>query len=369
MRSAILTLITSFVLIFAGGKTYSQKNGTIPVTVDILKARPDRKFVSPEVRFLDNSAGCTIRNEDGWTAETPSEYYFTVNVPADNESAPTVLVDMKGVAVRRVIMPGADNAQFENIDGKIRLTLVKKSGNIRHLWSTWTDQDRTDIQFPWNWVERRDGKYVDPEPLYENRNLAHIVYAIGAREVFREWDITNYLEKNFPGKGDAAAIGYENNFPQQHEDYPPHVHIWFKWPDWRGYNTHIYPDDNGKITNTWVITPSNERYYPKAGDWQEKKDDQERVVFYLRYTRAGTIEMQKTKNDPVYALKISDGDVKSLIILKSKKAIKTIRIAAFDPTVAKLVIETKDLKTGKLKTETLVTDPDTGGGKREISEK
>ncbi|HLN56275.1 MAG TPA: hypothetical protein VK207_09795 [Bacteroidales bacterium] len=349
-------------------KMDGQKSDNISVTVDILKKTPDTRFVKPKVTFLDNSAGCSIRNEDGWTAETPAEYYFTVNVPASNATGPTVLVDMKGTEVRRIIMPGQPDAEYEMIDGKLKIALVKKASNIRHLWSSWTDDDRTDVQFPWNWSERRDGKYVDPEPLYENRNLAHIAYAIGAREVFKEWDITNYLNKNFPGKGDAAAVGYENNFPQQHEDYPPHIHIWFKWPDWRGYNTHIYMDDKGQVTGTWIITPKNERYYPKPGVWQEKKDDEERVVFLLRYTRSGTVEMKKTVNDQVYTLKIKPGDVKNLIVLKDKKPIKSISIKEFDPVEGRMAIQTCDLRTKRMRTESLGVDPDLAGGDRKITE-
>ncbi|HLP74005.1 MAG TPA: hypothetical protein VK155_13950, partial [Bacteroidales bacterium] len=348
---SILPLILCLLLTVG---TNAQKTDLIPVTVDILKSKPDKNLVHPEVQFLSNSEGCSIRSEDGWTAETPAEYYFTVNVPASNGSAPVVLVDMKGMEVRRVIMPGETNAKYEMVNGMVKITLVRKAGNIRHLWSSWTDQDRTDVQFPWNWTGRRDGKYVDPEPLYENRNLAHIAYAIGAREVYREWDITNYLNKNFPGKGDAAAVGYENNFPQRHEDYPPHIHIWFKWPDWRGYNTHIYMDDKGQVTGTWVIAPSNERSYPKPGEWQAKKDDEEKVVFWLRYTKKGTVEMKKTEKDPVYTLRIKPGDVKNLSVMKDNKPFKTVHIATFDPVAGKMVIKTCDLRTKKIRTETLV---------------
>lgn len=345
-----------------------EKPEYVAVTVNILKAIPDSKFVHPEIRFAADSSGCKIRNEDGWTSETPSEFYFTINVPRGNENPPAVLVDMKGVKVRRVIMPGEPDAKYEMAGSSLRIRLVRESGDIRHLWSDWTDQFRTDVQFPWNWTERRDGRYADPEPLYTNRNIAHIAYAIGAREVYRDWDMTNYLEKNFPGKGDAAAVGYENNFPRRHEDYPPHIHIWFKWPDWRGYNTHLYMDDNGEVHSCWVITPSGEKLYPEAGEWQPKKDDEERIVFYVRYTETGSVDMWKSKNDPVYSLKIFPGDVSRMTVLKNNKPFKLIHIASFDPEAAKIVIEVCNLKSKTIRTETLITDRDTAGGKRQISE-
>ncbi len=369
-------LAVNDVILLKGPETDNQGNqirmiqgtGYVEVTVVILKAKPDSKMVRPALTFINDAAGCSIHDEDGWTGETPAEYYFTVRIPDRNEKAPTVLVDMKGIAVRRVLMPGKSDPAFESVEAGIKITLVKNTGNIRHIWSNWTDQAGTDIQFPWNWTERRDGRYADPEPLYINRNLAQIVYAIGAREVYSEWDISNYLEKNFPGNGDAAAIGYENNFPRRHEDYPPHIHIWFKWPDWRGYNTHLYMDDKGEIHDCWIITPSGSNFHPGAGEWQEKKDDEERIVFYVRFTESGAIEMQKTKNDPVYTLKIDPRDVNKLTVLKDKIPVKSIHIGFFDPTISRLEIETCDLRTKRMKVEVLVADRDTGGGKRIITE-
>ncbi|HLP73794.1 MAG TPA: hypothetical protein VK155_12885, partial [Bacteroidales bacterium] len=61
-------------------------------------------------------------------------------------------------------------------------------------------------------------------------------------------------------------------------------------------------------------------------------------------------------------------DVKNLSVMKDNKPFKTVHIATFDPVAGKMVIKTCDLRTKKIRTETLVTDPDLGNGKRQIIE-
>lgn len=191
--------------------------------------------------------GWKICPDEKWTGLNPREYYFTLETKQKNPADPVVQVVWPNVSIGAVY-GGTD---VKKIDGGVEFQVT--SANAPTAF--------TSILPPFGAVRMGifhnvKGMQAGPYrglPYPEKQIAAQLNYLFAAREMMREAGFT----------ASSAAVdavinlyGFETNFPNGHEDFPPHFHIMTMWDSWRNIQaTHFILDENGKITenNHYVV--------------------------------------------------------------------------------------------------------------------
>jgi hypothetical protein len=353
--TAFVTLLLFGLVVVLSASAHAQ---SVTVTAKLVKAEIDTPLVDPAVRLVADSSGCILYNEPGYWDENAGEFYFSVRVPAENQVGPVVEVDMKGAPVDRVLVPHDEEIDVQSVNGKLRFRLPKKAGNLLSVVSRLHQRPNLNIIHFWNARHRRAGLYAEPEPWPHREILAHMSYKFAAKQAFRFMDMSDHIAANFPGQGYANASGFETNYPEQHKDYPPHIHLWFQWPNWKGYVTHYYMDRDGRITACSVTEPDGNWSQLAPDTWLAAEDSTGQAVFYTRYTSGGALEIKKRLSTPVYQLRLDD--LRRARILRGGTTIAEIKLVEYDPLEAKIVVHIIDYLNRKRITEKVIADPDLG---------
>lgn len=223
------------------------------------------------------------------------------------------------------------------------------------------------VHFFWNLKARRDGKYKDDWPT--ERLAAVDTFLFGMRQAFLDMNISEHIITEHDDRVWISMNNTVTNYPDQYHDkqiydYPPHVNLHLAWrePYWNDTNAHFYTDDTGQILRSrynYSIgdCPSGDRDI-EPGVWMPKVDSQCQVVYEERYTEAGEIQFRIDADSPLYTLR--NNGVSDLDVLRDDEVIYNVKRQFHDASIAKMVLAIKDYQRGKLITETIVADPDSG---------
>ena len=231
---------------------------------------------------------------------------------------------------------------------------------------TWNEGPHIVVAEYWNAPSRAGCDYA-ANPWPQAQLAAERAYVLGARQVLRdEWDIGGWISQNRPAS-QARIHGAETNCPNQHFDYPPHVHVFDAVTPagsstWQMLNSHHHMDARGKIYDNLVI-PSicgqNQLFYVADNTWLGMLDEACTAVWQQRYTAAGDLELRRSATAPVYTLRSTgtNGDLSSLDVLLSGAVVYRIDITEYDPIAFHMVAKITDTRKNTMATETWTGDP------------
>ena len=100
--------------------------------------------------------------------------------------------------------------------------------------------------------ERRAGKYASGE-FPEIQRAAALNLEFGLREAIRDLKLDRDVASR--GLGKIHLMGFDTNNPLGHEDYPPHIHLILRWPNFAGSQApHYYLSDDGRLLPDVSVT-------------------------------------------------------------------------------------------------------------------
>ena len=317
----------------------------------------------PDVRVLENADQWRLLREETWTGVNAREFYFTLQ--ADSKlPPPTVEVRWQGVRIERVL--GADG-KAEPISDGVRFKMRKS----RAPTSVKTSLGYGFINMAvfHNWEVRRAGNYrTGPWPA--NAIQAQLNFLFAAREMCRAMGFAGSADPGFVG--DIRLYGFETNFPNGHEDYPPHFHIMLAWPGWLNTQaTHFRLDDAGRILRNELQADDGKKVHRHdygPGDVCPMRDRDGKLGFELIITEGGRgVIMRRAAGEPEYQLSpdAKSGSPVTAVEVSRRQTTASAweplcRVRATDDAVRgemNIAVRAAD---GAEKAETIRYDPDTG---------
>jgi hypothetical protein len=234
---------------------------------------------------------------------------------------------------------------------------------------SWQEGPRLTVIEFWNDPSRAACDYGrNPWPRAEL--AAQRAYVLAARQVLDdEWDISNWIEANRPGRGGARIHGAETNCPGGHRDFPPHIHVFYLSIDnngaWRHINSHHYPNSRGQIEYSFIIANTCDQttsYDQPAGAWVNVLDDRCSTVWQQRYTTSGELQLRRSASSPTYTLRMRSisGDLSAIDIVLGSQAIYTIQVTEYDPLRYRMSASIRDIRNGVTYDENWRGDPASG---------
>lgn len=264
----------------------------------LVKADLEPARTQPEVRVLDNAGQWRLLREEAWTGSNAREFFFTLQSDG-NLPPPTVEVRWPGVPIGRVL--GADG-KAETIGDGVRFRMRK----VRAPTSVRTSLDYGSIHMAvfHNWEVRRAGRYrAGPWPA--DAIQAQLNFLFAAREMCRAMGYADTADPGFVG--DIRLYGFETNFPNGHEDHPPHFHIMLAWPGWTNTQAaHFRLDDTGRILRNELQADDGRKVHRHdyaPGDICPMRDRNGQLGFELILTEGGRgVIMRRDAGGPEYQL-------------------------------------------------------------------
>ena len=329
----------------------------------LVKADLEPAAVQPEVRVLEKASHWRLLREEAWTGVNAREFYFTLQADG-NLPPPAVEVRWPGVHVERVL--GADGAVQRDGD---RVRFKMRKGRAPTSVKTSLDDGFIHMAVFHNWEARRAGLYrAGPWPA--NAIQAQLNFLFAAREVCRAMGYAHGADPGFTG--DIRLYGFESNFPNGHEDHPPHFHIMLAWPGWLNTQAaHFRLDPDGRILRNELQADDGRKVSRRdfaPGDVCPMRDRNGKVGFELIVTEGGRgVIMRRAAGGPEYRLGPD---------AKSGSAINAVEVSRRQSTASDWeplcrVRATDDAARGEMnirvraaggveQKETICYDPDTG---------
>jgi len=192
-------------------------------------------------------------SDTAYHGENPREIYFHVSVPTNRAVIPNIRVDVGGTAIRDVIVE-KNRVRFTAAAGVVTFDLPvvfrARSSTVEVQTSLeWPGMVlRIEHAFP----ERRAGKYATGEFPGVQRAAA-LNLEFGLREAIRELKLDREVASR--GLGKIHLMGFDTNDPLGHEDYPPHIHLILRWPNFAGSQApHYYINGEGRLLPDISVT-------------------------------------------------------------------------------------------------------------------
>jgi hypothetical protein len=263
-----------------------------------VKADLEPGKTQPEVRVLDNADQWRLLCEEAWTSVNAREFYFTVQADA-SLPPPTVEARWPGVRIARVL--GADG-KAEPINDGVRFKMRK--GRAPTSVKTPLSCGSIHMAIFHNWEVRRAGNYRKG-PWPADAIQAQLNFLFAAREMCRAMGYASNTDPGFVG--DIRLYGFETNFPNGHEDYPPHFHIMLAWPGWLGTQAgHFRLDDAGRILRNELQADDGKKVHRRdygPGEVCAMRDRTGKTGFELIITEGGRgVIMRRAAGEPEYQL-------------------------------------------------------------------
>jgi hypothetical protein len=180
------------------------------------------------------------------------------------------------------------------------------------------------------------------------------------------------VEVRWPGVRIARVFGTDGNFPNGHEDYPPHFHIMLAWPGWLGTQAgHFQLDDAGRILRNELQADDGKKVYRHDYGPSEAcpmRDRNGKAGFELIITEGGRgVIMRRAAGEPGYQPSPDAKTGSAIIAVEISR--RTTPGSAWEPLCR--VRATDDAARGEMnitvllaggveRTETIRYDPDTG---------
>ena len=253
---------------------------------------------APEVRVLDDPEKWRVLHDEKHTGTNRREFYFTVEAEG-KVPPPRVEVRWPGVGIARVL--GAQDTP-EKIEEGIRFRL--HAGQAPTGVRTMLRYGLINLCIFHNWEVRRAGPYrAGPWPA--DAIQAQLNFLFAAREMCRAM---GYEDTRDPGfEGDIRLYGFETNFPNGHDDSPPHFHIMLAWPGWLNTQvTHFRLDDRGRILTNDFQTDDGKRVTSRKygpGEVCRMLDKNGKVGFELLTTPDATgVILRRAEGQPEFRL-------------------------------------------------------------------
>jgi hypothetical protein len=269
-----------------------------------------------------------------------------------------------GVRIARVL--GADG-KAEPISEGIRFKMRK--GRAPTSVKTSLNYGIINMVIFHNWEVRRAGNYrKGPWPADAIQAQLNCLFA--AREMCR---VMGYAGASNPGfVGDIRLYGFETNFPNGHEDFPPHFHIMLAWPGWLGTQAgHFRLDNTGRILKNELQADDGKKVHRcdyGPGDVCPMRDRNGKVGFELIITEGGRgVIMRRAAGEPEYQLS-PDAKTGSPITAVEVRRRQTAtnaweplyRVRATDDAARGEMNVSIRAASGAERKETIHYDPDTG---------
>jgi hypothetical protein len=337
--------------------------GEVRCGVKLVKADLEPAKTQPEVRVLDKPDRWRLLREEAWTGINPREFYFTLQAD-DKLPPPTVEVSWPSVRIARAL--GADG-KAEPVGDGVRFKMSK--GRAPTSVKTSLDYGFIHMAIFHNWKVRRAGNYRKG-PWPSDVIQAQLNFLFAAREMCRAM---GYASASNPGFiGDIRLYGFETNFPNGHEDFPPHFHIMLAWPGWLGTQAgHFRLDDTGRILRNELQADDGKRvqrhdYGP--GEVCPMRDRNGKIGFELIITEGGRgVIMRRAVGEPEYQLSPDTKTGSAVTAVEASR--RQTAASAWEPLCR--VRATDDAARGEMnitvraagcaeRTETICYDPDTG---------
>jgi hypothetical protein len=264
----------------------------------VVKEGLEPVTTQPEVRVLDNADSWRLLREEAWTGANAREFYFTLQA-AGNPPPPTVEVRWPGVRVARVLGAGGKS---EPAGEGVRFKMRK--GRAPTSVKTSLDYGFVHMAVFHNWEARRAGNYrAGPWPA--DAIQAQLNFLFAAREMCRAMGYAGGADPGFTG--DIRLYGFETNFPNGHEDYPPHFHIMLAWPGWLGTQAgHFRLDGTGRILRNELQADDGKKVHRRdygPGEVCPMRDCNGKTGFELIVTEGGRgVIMRRAAGQPEYQL-------------------------------------------------------------------
>ncbi len=196
-------------------------------------------------------AGCELMHGAIYEGSNGREAFFYIKAPLTQRLLPRVKVELGGLKVRGVIVekrsipftleegaavfdvPVAARARSSTLELQTSLSWPGIVLRIEHAFE-----------------DRRAGRYATGRwPAVERSAALNLEF--GVREALRTMGIDRKLAEE--KLGTVHLMGFDTNNPLGHEDYPPHMHIILRWPNYAGSQApHFYIDGAGVIASTTI---------------------------------------------------------------------------------------------------------------------
>ncbi|MCX6910271.1 MAG: hypothetical protein NTY01_19810 [Verrucomicrobia bacterium] len=329
----------------------------------LVKADLEPAKTQPEVRVLENADQWRLLREEAWTGVNAHEFYFTLQADG-NLPPPTVEVRWHGVRVERVL--GADG-KAEPISEGVRFKMRK--GRAPTSVKTSLDYGSVHMAVFHNWEVRRAGNYragTWPTDAIQ----AQLNFLFAAREMCRAMGCAAAADPGFVG--DIRLYGFETNFPNGHEDHPPHFHIMLAWPSWLNTQAgHFRLDDAGRILRNELQADDGKKVHRHdygPGDVCPMCDRNGKVGFELIITEGGRgVIMRRAAGEPEYQLSPDAKTTSPVTAVEVSRRQTTAsaweplcRVRATDDAARGEMNITVRAADGVEQKETIRYDPDTG---------
>ena len=349
----LLALLTAFYCFSAAAALLAETRYGAKVIKETFGETP-----APELTLPD---GWTLLSEEKWTGVNIREYYFTVRSDADGAEPPMIEVHWPAVAIHQVV--GGER--------------VEKTGDgVRFLCAA----PRAPTQFVTNLppfgavhmviCHNIPGMQAGPHrdhPFPKNQIAAHLNYLFATREMMR---LAGFTDSADSFDGQIYLNGFETNFPNGHQDVPPHFHVITVWDGWKWIQaTHFILSDQGKVLqNDHYVVENNvvnkERSITLRPDVPVEMTDRNGTVkFIFRVLTDGSgIAMTCPGSDREYRL--TSGDATRSVTLDTRADTSSpwetvsVSSAVDDPIAGVLTVKTE--RGGETQTEVWRYNPITG---------
>ena len=223
------------------------------VGIKLIKSTPHQSAPTFLVQLPQDCDTCSLVNDPAYRGENPREIYFHVRVPSKQPIIRNIVVDVGAYAIGAVIVE-KNRIPFTRDRGLIRFDLP-----VAPRARSSTVEVQTSLEWPGivlriehAFPERRAGKYASGE-FPEIQRAAALNLEFGLREAIRDLK----LDRDVAGRGlgKIHLMGFDTNNPLGHEDYPPHIHLILRWPNFAGSQApHYYLSGDGRLLPDVSVT-------------------------------------------------------------------------------------------------------------------
>jgi hypothetical protein len=223
------------------------------VGVKLIKSDPRASAPAFHVQLPADCADCSLVSDPAYHGENPREIYFHVSVPSNRAVIPNIRVDVGAAAIRDVIVE-KNRIRFTVASGVVTfdLPVVFRARSSTLEVQTSLEWPGIVLRIEHAFPERRAGKYATGEfPAVQRAAALNLEFAL--REAIRNLKLDREVASR--GLGKLHLMGFDTNDPLGHEDYPPHIHMILRWPNFAGSQApHYYLNGEGGLLPDISVT-------------------------------------------------------------------------------------------------------------------
>jgi hypothetical protein len=250
-------LLVLFVLqicqLAAVGQTSAKKLTTAVVGIKLLKA--SRGVIAPPLKIVvpSDCPECSVMHGPFYEGQNARESFFYLNIPISVRLLKGVNIEVGSLDVRAVVIEKS-YIHFSKSNSTITFDVP-----VQPRERSSTMELQTNLNWPGLTVrvehafkDRAAGMYSSNAwPALQRQAALNLEF--GAREAIRALQLDQQV--NNCALGRIHLMGFDTNDPLGHEDYPPHIHIILRWPNFAGSQApHFYLSGDGKIEGDVKVT-------------------------------------------------------------------------------------------------------------------